>query len=93
VPFGSSAGGGGWVNSASITHGDGRSLPDIIAAGVATGWNAARMAAALSIHRATLFRWLSHEGLTLRSLKESHESHESRDRRATGATLGAGIVS
>jgi DNA-binding NtrC family response regulator len=64
------------------------SMQDIIAAGVATGWNAARMAAALCVHRATVFRRLSHEGLTLRALKESHESHESRDGRATGATLG-----
>jgi transcriptional regulator with PAS, ATPase and Fis domain len=74
------------------------SLQDIIAAGVATGWNAARMATVLRIHRATLFRRLSHDGLTLRSLKESHESHEShesresRDRRATGATLGTGVM-
>jgi len=66
------------------------SLEDIIAAGVATEWHAARMAAALRIHRATLFRRLSHGGLTLRSLKQSHES---RDGRATGATLGTGVVS
>jgi two-component system, NtrC family, nitrogen regulation response regulator NtrX len=65
------------------------SLEDIVAAGLATGWNAARMAAALRIHRATLFRWLSHDGLTLRSLKESHES---RDGRATGAIFGVGAV-
>jgi transcriptional regulator with PAS, ATPase and Fis domain len=70
----------------------GRPLQDIIAAGVATGWNAARMAAALSIHRATLFRRLNHDGLTLRSLKESQESQESRDRRATHATLRASIL-
>lgn len=59
------------------------------------GWNSARIARALRIHRATLFRRLSHAGLTLRSLKESQESQESqesRDRRATGATLGAGFV-
>ena len=59
-------------------------LPEIIAAGIAQGWNAARMAMALRIHRATLFRRLSHEGLTLRTLKESHGS---RDGRATGAIL------
>ena len=69
-----------------------RSLEDIITAGVATGWNAARMAEGLRIHRATLFRRLGHHGLTLRSLRESHESHESRDSRTTGATVGAGVA-
>jgi len=71
------------------TIGNRMSLRDIIDAGITTGWNATRMAAALRIHRATLFRRLSHEGLTLRSLKESHQS---RDGRATGATLGAGLA-
>lgn len=64
-------------------------LQDVVAAGVATGWNAARMARALRIHRATLFRRLSHQGLTLRALKESHGS---RDSRATGAPLRAGAA-
>jgi DNA-binding NtrC family response regulator len=67
----------------------GAALREIVAAGVAAGWNAARMATTLRIHRATLFRRLSHEGLTLRALKQSHES---RDCPATGATLGAGVV-
>jgi transcriptional regulator of acetoin/glycerol metabolism len=66
-----------------------RSLDDIITAGVATGWNAARMATDLGIHRATLFRRLSSYGLALRSLRESHES---RDSRATDATAGARVV-
>jgi DNA-binding NtrC family response regulator len=73
----------------------GTSLREVISAGVATGWNAGRMATALRIHRATLFRRLGHHGLTLRSLKESHESHEShesRDCRATGATLRPSVV-
>ncbi len=63
-----------------------RSFEDIITAGVTTGWNAARMATELGFHRSTLFRRLRQQGLTLRSLRESHQS---RDGRATGATSGA----
>jgi len=66
----------------------GGAVGDIVTAGVATGWNTDRIATALRIHRSTLFRRLSHHGVTLRSLRESHES---RDRRATDATVGAGI--
>lgn len=51
---------------------DGRLSPHLIATACAEhGWNAERVAAALGIHRATLFRQLQRLGLTLRQLRAS----------------------
>jgi len=78
---------GGHVSARGAKSGEYGERERLVAACAAHDWDARRVAAALGVHRATLFRRLKRYGI---SLRESHRSQESRDPGATGATPRSG---
>jgi len=59
----------------------------VVSAGLEHGWSSALIASALQIDRATLFRRLKGEGVSLRALAKSQESRDSRATYATSSTM------
>lgn len=66
-------------HTASLPNGAKRRLA-LLAACAANDWDPVRIAATLGMSRATLYRRLKHEGISLRTLGPSRRSQQSQDR-------------